>query len=308
MSALLLSLNLLRILDTSAPTESGRPQFVTAASGLLKVQDYFYVVADDELSLAQFRLDPKVKGHYLEVFTGEKLPLKKKERKKAKADWEALCLFSHSTLGPNPHLLILPSGSEKNRSRGAWIALDSKGNWKNKPQMVDFAPLYQELEKSFEELNIEGAVMAQGVLKLFQRGNGAAGKNAVIDLDLKGVLEDLKNKKALQAKNILRHHSFDLGNVKGTRLSFTDAALNEKGEIYFLAAAEAKDSTFHDGEFRGAILGKISSSNIWEKISDIKIDTKPEGLWIDKEDFYVVTDADDHDVAAKLYRGELKAP
>ena len=49
-----LSLQRLRELDLEAPSEPGRPAFVSAASGLVCVGNYLYVVADDELSLGVF--------------------------------------------------------------------------------------------------------------------------------------------------------------------------------------------------------------------------------------------------------------
>ena len=58
------------------------------------------------------------------------------------------------------------------------------GRWRADPRRLDLAGLYTMLEADIPDLNIEGATVAGDRLLLFQRGNGRAGVNAVIGLEL----------------------------------------------------------------------------------------------------------------------------
>jgi len=93
----------------------------------------------------------------------------------------------------------------------------------------------------------------------------------------------------------------------GTRLGFSDLAAGPRGELFYLAAAEAKASTVEDGVFRGAVLGRLTSSGKARPVARLKIADKPEGLCFcgDGRDFLVVTDADDPRRPSRLYRGRL---
>src|SRR5690349_9727846 len=81
-----------RTLTLEAPEEPGRPAHVSAASGLVAVGPWLYVVADDALHLAVFPREGTAPGRSLRLFPGE-LPLEHRTRKAAKPDLEALCLL-----------------------------------------------------------------------------------------------------------------------------------------------------------------------------------------------------------------------
>ena len=80
-----------RQLDLSATT-AGRPLHLSAASGLACINSFIYVVADDELHLGVFRANSSEPGHLIRLFEGE-LPSCEVDRKKRKADFEALTLL-----------------------------------------------------------------------------------------------------------------------------------------------------------------------------------------------------------------------
>ena len=297
MAPLLLALSLIRPLDTLAPTQPGRPSFVSAASGIILKGDHYYLVADDEIHLGRFKLNSPQAGEFIPLFKGEKLPLDLKKRKKQKPDLESLCFVNGGT-----QILALPSGSKTNRVRGALLNLDTLQS-----RVVDFTELYEKLLETYPALNIEGAVVTRDSLKLFQRGNGSSAQNALISLSLAGVEEDLKRQRPIKKENILSYKPYSLGKLNNVRLGFSDATIGPDGDIYFLAVAEAEESTVKDGPFRGAVLGKIAADGNLTQIGVLDAREKPEGLVFlgSGRDFYIVTDADNIEVPAKLYQGQL---
>lgn len=280
---------------------------IKAASGLVKIENTFYVIADDEVSLADFKFEGETKARYLKLLE-KQLPRDAAERKKLKPDWESLIQLS---LAQDQNILLaVPSGSTENRMTGAFVRLDKAGHIDGNynPATVDFSEIYKELKTKLTELNIEGVCVLNGRLKLFQRGNGAEGKNAIIDIDLAGFCSDLANAVSIKAQHILAVTEYNLGHLDGHKLDFTDAcAVND--QIWFLAVAEESQSTYEDGQYYGAIIGCLDSSG--KEIARYRIDcaTKPEGLWVDVESqrlcFYVVTDADSSTIFASIYFGKL---
>lgn len=280
---------------------------IRAASGLVKIENNFYVIADDEVSLADFKFEGPTRARYLKLLE-KQLPRDTAEKKKQKPDWESLIQLSLTQ--DQKILLAVPSGSTENRMTGAFVRLDKAGHIDGnfKPGVVDFFEIYKSLKTQLAELNIEGACVLNDRLKLFQRGNGAEGKNAIIDIDLAGFCNDLENAVAIKAQHILTVTEYNLGQLDGHKLDFTDAcAVND--QIWFLAVAEDSQSTYEGGQYYGAIIGCLDSSG--KEIARYEIDcaTKPEGLWVDLESqrlcFYVVTDADSSTIFASIYFGKL---
>lgn len=252
--------------------------YITAASGLTLVNDRFYLVADDELGIVS--LDMNGNGKFIKVFEG-KLPEEKKERKKLKPDFESLLY-----LPARNALLCLPSGSRPNRVRAAVVSLE--GN----VQELMLENVMTELGAIFPELNIEGAVLLNEKIRLFQRGNGSLHQNAIIDLNLNSFLKD--EIKDIKIKEI----------TLPPLMSFTDAGIfNEV--CWFIAVAENTESTYLDGEFMGAMLGKLSTDGKVIATWPLDIKSKPEGIAFKDSKFYLVTDDDDRTKPSKLYSGVL---
>lgn len=293
----------MRELKSDEPTEVA----VNAASGLVKSQNHFLVIADDELSLFQFNFEGQTKVRTLPLKPGS-LPNNFKDRKKQKPDWEALVQLQ--TANRESVLLAVPSGSTNNRMIGALVTLNTEGliDGSSKSSEVDFSKIYAALSEKLPDLNIEGACVLNNQLKFFQRGNGKAGVNAIIDLNLDGIVHDMKNQIPLDAKNILSVQPFDLGTLNSFKLDFTDACTVDN-TIWFLAVAEDSQSTYEDGKYHGAILGCLDSEG--KEVARYEIDCalKPEGLWVEKEEhrlcFYIVTDADNPQIRASIYFGKL---
>ena len=275
---------------------------IYAASGLIKCQENFYVIADDERSLYEFNLNES-SFHEIILQPGD-LPLDHKERKKLKPDWESLVYLSEKINSEG--ILVVPSGSKPNRQTGSFVHLNESIR---QPIEIDFSKIYQKLQKNFDELNIEGAAMMASTLILLQRGNGKSGQNAKIDLDLAGVIEDIQTSRCISSDRILNIQTFDLGKIEGSNLSFTDAFALDP-HLYFLAVCEETTSTYDDGPFKGALLGQMSTEN--KILTTWKLDCpfKPEGLWMEKLDdhykVYLVTDADSREQVSSLFVGEFE--
>ncbi len=278
---------------------------LSAASGLVKVENKIFVVADDELSVSSYLLNDKDFNQVYPLLLGS-LPENHKERKKQKPDWEALCLLPESASFPQ-ELLVIPSGSRPQRMTGSLVEIQNSGI--GTPIKIDFSLLYEELLKSFPELNIEGAAVHGSQLKLFQRGNGSKGQNAIIELDIKRFLSVIHETQTLGPQLIQNISNYDLGKLSGISLSFTDACSLSEEKLFFLAVAEDGDSTYLDGEFHGAILGCLDKGGKVILSQELDCPYKPEGLWVenvaDQTHFYIVTDADNREQKASLYHGVM---
>jgi len=273
---------------------------VRAASGLVKNGNDFYVVADDDLALAIFRFETEAKVEFKPLLSG-KLPEDPVQRKKLKPDWESLTRIFFDEQ-PSA-LLAIPSGSTTNRQKGILIYFDERS-----PVPIDFSPLYEKLGQKYSELNIEGACFCGNVFKLFQRGNGPSGQNAVIDLDTGEFLKNLLESSSVTPNCLRGSREYDIGSVDGHRLDFTDACALQDS-IWFLAVAENSSSTYEDGLYQGAILGCMDASGSMIHKFKIECPQKPEGLWVEAENnmlrFYIVTDADRADLNAQILQASL---
>src|SRR5262245_61762447 len=113
----------IRELTLSAPSSPGRHAFLSAASGLVKTGEFFYVVADDEYHLGVFPVEGNAPGRLIRLFAGT-LPFETAARKKRKPDLEALAYLPASCGLASDALLCIPSGSTANRHTGALLMLD----------------------------------------------------------------------------------------------------------------------------------------------------------------------------------------
>jgi hypothetical protein len=141
---------------------------LSAASGLVLRDGIAYAIGDDRAALDRHRL---ADGMALPPMALLDLPADTVLRKKDKPDLEALIDLGDGTL------LALGSGSRKNRARGFRMATDGA------VQAIDLSALYSVLSSQIEDLNIEGAVMHEGLLVLAHRGVGSGDASRLIRLD-----------------------------------------------------------------------------------------------------------------------------
>lgn len=249
---------------------------VSAASGLLRIGDDFYTVSDDELKLYKILKNQTFES--FQLITGT-LPENHKERKKKKPDFESLYLHKNK-------IIAMPSLSKPNRIKAVSFDIKSQDI-----ELKDLSSFREKAAVLVSELNIEGSLVIQDELWLFQRGNGVNGVNGI----LKTNPEDM---------SIKIFQKIDLGVMNGYKLGFTDAVLKDN-QIYFLAVVETAKSTYDDGKYVGAILGKMDLSGKILNTIELKSEYKPEGLVIESNDLFIVTDADNREITSRLYKGSI---
>lgn len=275
------------------------PAHVSAASGIVATEQWIYVVVDDEVALGVFPRQGGP-GRLLPLF-GEVLPNDPKQRKAAKPDLEALCVLPAHDGAPHGALLASGSGSTERRTRGARWPLDRAGELHGDPEVVALDELFAAVAPQVGELNIEGATVDGETLVLAQRGNGAEGVNAVVRVELSGVLEALAAGRAPSGDLIRAIERVELPEVGGVPASFTDLAALGDGRILYAACGEDTDDPVVDGDFTGALVGVLGEGAPREVEPSVKV----EGLWVEGRDLLLVADADDRAVPAPLLTARL---
>ena len=295
----------------------GRPSYVRAASSVNWFTDRLAIVQDDTLMVALF--DPATHG--VEAID---LPLRAdgartfdvvQGNKKFKADFEAAV---STPVNGAPTLFAFGSGSHENRESVAILTSSQQGF---ESRIVHTPALYAALRAAPDflssELNLEGAVLIDTTLRLFQRSNGTplspetSATCASCDLSWPALLAhlDAPHGAPPAIENICL---YDLGRAEDARLTFTDAALLRNGSIAFSASAESSPNAYDDGEVTGSVLGKIVGDRAL-LCPLLDEDGKPvrekvEGLALAHNDArraYLVFDPDDHQRAANLVEVEL---
>lgn len=232
-----------------------------------------------------------------------------------KLDLEA-CVVVPSESGPV--LLAFGSGSTERREK----ILVARGLDSTEPdvRLVHAPQLYAALRArtdfSGSELNIEGAARVGDRLRLFNRGNGAPhGDLLPIDATCEVAIDAFLAHLGGGAVPMLEHVTqYDLGNIEGVRLGFTDAAV-VSDRLFYLAAAEDSPDAVRDGPVAGVAIGVIDGDRVRyarvRKEDGAVFDGKAEGLAFDPEDArrgYLVIDRDDPHAAAELWSFELRGP
>jgi len=300
----MLKLNSIGALTLAAPSQSGRPAYISAASGLVRVDRTLYVVADDENYLGIFQDDLTSEGTLRRLFAGE-LPLGRDARKAVKPDLEILTYLPANHQYPNGALLALGSGSTDHRRRAAIIAFDGNSHLVDNVETLDLSANYNQIAQRVPDLNIEGAIIAGEDIVLFQRGNNVS-HNATIrcraDMFLSEAHDDMR-----PLNFLLRR--YDVGEIEGVPLGFTDASSLDDGTIVFCAAAEDTSNAYNDGVCAGSAIGLINRDGQLSKVMTVDQRVKLEGICATVSDNVIhllaVTDADDVAVPAELYSATL---
>ena len=284
--------------------EPGERPHLAAASGLVRVGDWLYVVADDENCIGVFPAQGDGPGRRL-VFDATALPREASARKEQKPDLEALAHLPARAWPPHGALLALGSGSTPSRRRGAVWPLHAYGSAAAPPLLLNLATLYAALDAEIPELNLEGAAVSGDRLRLLQRGNGRAGVNALVELDLRGACASASRSQALPADLVRGIRRYDRGAHRGVRYTFTDASPLPDGRLVFSAVAEDCPDTYHDGPVVSAALGILDAEGGVEFLEPLEPVVKIEGVHATLESggeiaLLLVADADDETHPAPL--------
>ncbi len=294
----------LRDLRVNASLHPRGQAHISAASGLARVHDLLYLVADDEqhLGLVDERAAPEVPVQLLPLLD-QALPRDPAQRKALKPDFESLVLLPALPGCPHGALLALGSGSGANRQQALLLALDSEGKLTQRRAAVDLAPLYRPLRNQFPDLNIEGAFVATGELRLLQRGNRGDARNACICFDWNQLAPWLAGRRTAPpaAKSV---QAIALPSVDGVPLGLTDGAALPGGCWLFSAVAEDTGNSFQDGVCKGSVLGVVAPDGQVRHVWRLQGGPKVEGISVllqgDAMEVTMVTDADNPAIASAL--------
>ena len=223
------------------------------------------------------------------------------ERKRRKPDLEALVRVPLD----GGALLALGSGSTERRHSAVL--------WRDETaRFVDLTALHAALGRELHDLNLEGAAVLGEHLVLLQRGNGAHAINALVRLDLAAALHGV-GAGAIDPRAVVDVRRVELGHVDGVALALTDAVALRDGRLLFTAAAESGESSYHDGENKGAAVGVLGRDSRVELLAELEEPWKVEGVEVvgrrDRTlELVMVADPDDIHAQAPVLRATLDLP
>lgn len=266
---------------------------IGSASGLLLNGTSLFLISDNSHMLYEYKLaDKKLEKISIapQGYTGplENVP------KKEKADFESI-----TAMGDELYLF----GSGSTDKRNTILHIDSQS--KKVYPAIDATDLYLAMQ-DFSEIkpdnfNIEAAVNAGNTWYLFNRGNGPKGQNGVFTLD-----GDI-NETSFQ----IIYNEITLPKINGAASSFTDAVLVDD-KLYFLAAAEKSNSTYHDGKVAGTLIGSIDTESMEVEFTEvISTKNKFEGITLYKAkgttlEFLLCEDTDSDAAESDIFKLTLE--
>lgn len=216
---------------------------IPSASGIVKVEDGYYVVGDDSpflFSLDQnFREVSRIKIFSEENLAGDRIA------KIHKPDFEAMEKINDSEIA------IFGSGS-KSPKRDYFVRVLLTEEVEVKSQLI--TNFYNHLKNLHifrdTELNIEAAAEYNGELFLFNRK-----KNLIISFNYKNFVAHIEENLAepeIQIKEV------KLPAIKVIEAGFSGAtAFPDKPLLIFTASVEDTDNAYDDGEILGSLIGLL---------------------------------------------------
>jgi hypothetical protein len=303
--------------------DGDRPAYVRAGSSLAYLAQYLTVVQDNANFVALIDLDGR-RASALPLPAGpggQRVFDAAHDNKQDKMDLEA-CL----SLPVDSGALLVALGSGSKPQREQIVVIRWRGGEQAQPQVsvhegaAFYAMLRQAHAFAGSALNVEGAVyLGQDRIRLFQRGNGAPRDglqpvDATGDLAWSALWQHLQQPGSTppSLENIVQ---YDLGNLHGQRLGFSDAEA-VAGAILYSASAEASPSSDQDGAIQGSVLGVLDAGGSRARYTTLITENgepfleKIEGLSIERTDpyrAYFVVD-DDKDQPTELFEVDLSGP
>jgi hypothetical protein len=241
-----------------------------------------------------FRLSDPSPGELRRVLPDEEDP-----ENQAKPDLEVLTVLPPFAGHPFGALLGLGSGSGPRRDRGFVWALAADGSLRGERSLIDLGPLYALLGDRIDGLNIEGACVMGERLWLLHRGNRSSVSNAVVELSLPEVMRSVRGDRTIAIEELAAIRSYDLGELDGVPLTFSDATPLGGELLVFTASAEGDDHAI-----RGSVVGTIDLEGHVQRLRTIDRRFKVEGVHATIDtgvmDFLFVCDQDDPEHASPL--------
>ncbi len=304
--------------ESGADETLDRPSHVRAGSALVAWPGHLAVVQDDARFLA---IVDRTTGAVRDLpfpGTGPRQFDELRGNKKSKLDLEAAFAIGE---GASTLLVALGSGSSPLRERV--VLVDDPAGPQPRITVVEapdfYAMLRADVAFSGSELNLEGAVVVDGDLLLFQRGNGAPSPSrggpvdATARIEIAGFLAHVRERGPLPPLRAVT--PWVLHAPDGQRVTFTDGARTPDGLVAFLACAEASPDVTRDGPVTAVVLGRLDERTRKVELGPILDERgepfleKAEGLAFDPEDatrVFVVTDKDDPSAPCELLELRLE--
>lgn len=260
---------------------------VGAASGLIYQDNHLKLISDDSDVLYTFHPDGTLIDKTSLLLSGELL---ENQKKSEKSDFEAIAQFEDT-------YYIFGSGSDKNRNNLIKFHHDTDSINRESLHSL-YSQMRKEAQIKEDDFNIEGAILQKDRLLLFNRGNGPNQNNGIF------FIENFLNK---DTPYEISFKPIQLPKIQGVPFGFTDA-IQVNDEIFFLAAAEAGESVYDDGEVLGSLFGTIDIESM-ELKSNILItkEHKLEGITLyekkaDHISFLLCEDPDDGGQKTKIFK------
>jgi hypothetical protein len=301
---------------------------VRAASSLAWIGNRVAVAQDDAHFIAL--VDPKTGLADAVTLPAGKGDLRQfddsRDNKKHKLDLEAM---TQVPTDDGTLLLAFGSGTKKRRQSVLMLEFSGKSTrpTPGTPTLVSLPDWYGALRDATDfagsDMNIEGALLVDGCIRLFGRSNGKAEGDllpidATCDVSWFELQAHLSDPEAHPVPGMDRITQYTIGEVNGIPLGFTDAIHGMGSDVLFLAAAEASDDARSDGLVSGSVLGVLPDdrrqASRWTTILNEKgaaFDGKVEGVVLDPRDpmrALVVVDIDDFTRPAELCEVRLSGP
>lgn len=296
-----LPLDHLRNLELEEASGPGLPAHVASASGVARRGRNVYVIGDESNHLGVFDLTSAEPGRLVRVLEGD-VPTDPGERAKHKADLEALTVLPPGDGSPYGILLGVGSGSGERRDRGFAWDLGADGGLVGEAREVDLSPAYGVLRDEIGDLNIEGAAVLGEELLLFHRGNDSETGNAIARIALPKALESLAASGGdfrIDVEEIASLRRYELGELDGVDLCFSDATPLGDGLVVFTASAEDSDGAIH-----GSVVGLVAPDGEVRRLRRIDRKWKVEGVHATTDtgvlDMLFVCDQDEPDTPSPL--------
>ncbi|WP_040398372.1 DUF6929 family protein [Cesiribacter andamanensis] len=222
---------------------------VSSGSGLALVSDSLYLVGDDAPYLYRLTADWELQERVLLFPAYEdssRIP------KQAKPDLESLFTLGE---GPSAVLYALGSGSlSPQRDVLLQIPLQAPGQFRQYSLTPFYNHLANRLHIGREQLNLEGALVLEEQLYLFNRGT-----NSLIRLSWSRFAEFLQG--ILPAEQLsLEIHPLQLPSIAGKLARISGACVwPGTSKILFTATVEDTENWIDDGDILGSFIGLLDS-------------------------------------------------
>ena len=307
------------------------PAHVRAASGLAAVGDRLAVIQDDAAFIAL--VDPQTGVADALVLPAGADGVRQfddaRGNKQLKLDLESIVGWSNGNMTT---LAAFGSGSLQRREVVVLVelhatALDAR--WAITVSAIDvfeastfYSMLQQSADFAGSDMNVEGALLVDGTLRLFSRGNGATRDDrqpldASCDVRWHALLAHLRDPSLVPAPSPQRITQYELGLLEGVRLSVTDVCACPSGTMFCAAAEESPDAR-RDGAVRGSVLGVLPTDSHlrgrWTPVLDEQrrpFTGKIEGVYLDPRregHVFLTVDCDSHAQPSELLEATLAGP